>query len=58
MFGKEKNIEKIKDDIIEEKIRKMRKTRNLERRPQKYNIENTRRKIELGGKERRLGQAW
>ena len=45
-FGKEKYLEKIKDDIIDEKIRKLRKARNLDRRPQEYNIENKRRKID------------
>ena len=54
-FGKEKMMEKRQDEVVEEKIRKLRKANNVERRPQDHNVENKRRKLENSEYEEQKG---
>ena len=54
-FGKEKMMEKRQDEVVEEKIRKLRKAKNVERRPQDHNVENKRRKLENSDYEEQKG---
>ena len=48
-------MEKRQDEVVEEKIRKLRKAKNVERRPQDHNVENKRRKLENSEYEEQKG---